>query len=40
LPAEWILRQALKRVASELPHIPEGVATLGMVDIDKGVDED
>jgi mannose-1-phosphate guanylyltransferase len=37
---EWILRQALRRVAAELPHIPEGVATLGMVDIDEGVDED
>ncbi len=37
---EWILRQALRRVASELPHIPERVATLGMVDIDEGVDED
>ena len=37
---DWILRQALRRVASELPHIREGVATLGMVDIDDGVDED
>ena len=33
---EWILRQALKASASELPHIPEGVAALGMVDIDEG----
>jgi hypothetical protein len=37
---EWILREALKQVESELPHVPEGVATLGMVDIDEGVDED
>lgn len=37
---EWILRQALRQAASELPHIPEGVATLGMLDIDEGVDED
>ena len=37
---EWILRQALRRGASELPHIREGVMTLGMVDIDEGVDED
>jgi mannose-1-phosphate guanylyltransferase len=37
---EWILRQALRQVGSELPHIPEGVAALGMVDIDEGVDED
>jgi hypothetical protein len=37
---EWILRRALRRVASELPHFREGVATLGMVDIDEGVDED
>jgi mannose-1-phosphate guanylyltransferase len=37
---EWMLRDAMRRVASELPHVPEGVATLGMVDIDEGVDED
>lgn len=37
---EWILHDALKQVASELPHVPEGVATLGMIDIDEGVDED
>ena len=37
---EWILREALKQVESELPHVLEGVATLGMVDIDVGVDED
>jgi mannose-1-phosphate guanylyltransferase len=37
---EWVLRQALRQVAAELPHIPEGVATLGMLDIDEGVDED
>jgi len=37
---EWILREALKQVETELPHVPEGVVTLGMVDIDEGVDED
>jgi hypothetical protein len=37
---EWILRQALSQVASELPYVPEGAATLGMLDIDEGVDED
>ncbi len=34
------MRQALRQVASELPHVPEGAATLGMLDIDEGVDED
>jgi mannose-1-phosphate guanylyltransferase len=37
---EWILREALKQVAVELPHVPEGAVTLGMVDIDEVVDED
>jgi mannose-1-phosphate guanylyltransferase len=37
---ECILRQAIRHVVSELPRIPQGVATLGMVDIDVGVDED
>ena len=37
---EWILRRALRQVASILPRIPEGVVTLGMVDIDESVDED
>jgi mannose-1-phosphate guanylyltransferase len=37
---EWILLEALRRAAYELPHIPEGAATLGMIDIDEGVDED
>jgi mannose-1-phosphate guanylyltransferase len=37
---EWILHEALKQVASELPHVSEGVATLGMIDIDEGADED
>ena len=37
---ERILFEALRQVASELPHIPEGAATLGMLDIDAGVDED
>ena len=30
----------MRQVVSELPQIPEGVAALGMVDIDEGVDED
>jgi mannose-1-phosphate guanylyltransferase len=37
---EWILQQALSQAACELPNVPEGVATLGMLDIDEGVDED
>jgi mannose-1-phosphate guanylyltransferase len=37
---ERILLEAMRHVASELPHIPEGAATLGMLDIDEGVDED
>jgi mannose-1-phosphate guanylyltransferase len=37
---DWILSEALRQAAAELPHIPEGVATLGMLDIDEGVDED
>jgi mannose-1-phosphate guanylyltransferase len=37
---ELILRHALRLVAFELPHVPEGVVTLGMVDLDEGVDED
>ena len=36
---ERILRQALRRTHIELPAIPEGVATLGMLDIHDGVDE-
>ncbi len=37
---EWILQQALRQAARELAHVPEGVVTLGMLDIDEGVDED
>jgi mannose-1-phosphate guanylyltransferase len=37
---EWILRQALRQATFELPHIPEGAAALGMIDIDEGVHED
>ena len=37
---ERIVRDALRQAASELPHIPEGAATLGMLDMDEGVDED
>lgn len=37
---ESILREALLEAVSELPHVPEGVATLGMLDFDEGVDED
>jgi mannose-1-phosphate guanylyltransferase len=37
---EWILRAALERALSILPGVREGVVTLGMVDIDAGIDED
>jgi hypothetical protein len=37
---EWILRAALERAVSVLPGVREGVVTLGMVDIDEGIDED
>jgi len=37
---EWILSAALYRLRAILPTIPEGVGTLGMIDIDEGVDED
>jgi mannose-1-phosphate guanylyltransferase len=37
---EWILSASLHRLHAMLPRIPEGVGTLGMVDIDDGIDED
>lgn len=37
---EEVLRQALSHVFSMLPRVSEGVATLGMVDMNEGVDED
>ena len=37
---EWILCAALERLQAALPRIPEGVGTLGMIDIDDGPDED
>jgi mannose-1-phosphate guanylyltransferase len=37
---EAILRQALAMAAAQLATVPERVATLGMLDIDEGVDED
>jgi hypothetical protein len=37
---EWILSAALEQLHATLPKIPEGVGTLGMIDIDEGVDED
>lgn len=37
---EWILSAALHRLHAMLPRIPEGVGTLGMIDIDDGIDED
>jgi mannose-1-phosphate guanylyltransferase len=37
---ERILSSALDRLYAMLPFVPEGVATLGMVDVDDGVDED
>jgi mannose-1-phosphate guanylyltransferase len=37
---EWILSAALHGLHAMLPRIPEGVGTLGMIDIDDGIDED
>jgi mannose-1-phosphate guanylyltransferase len=37
---EWILSGALHRLRAMLPRIREGVGTLGMIDIDEGIDED
>jgi mannose-1-phosphate guanylyltransferase len=37
---ERILSSALDQLQAMLPGIPEGVATLGMLDIDDGIDED
>jgi mannose-1-phosphate guanylyltransferase len=37
---ERILAAALEQLHATLPKIPEGVGTLGMIDIDEGVDED
>jgi mannose-1-phosphate guanylyltransferase len=38
--SEWILHAALNQLQLILPRIPEGVGTLGMVDIEDGIDED
>jgi hypothetical protein len=37
---EWILSAAIARLHEMLPQIPEGVGTLGMIEIDDGIDED
>jgi mannose-1-phosphate guanylyltransferase len=37
---EWLLTSALDQLQRMLPTIPEGVGTLGMIDIDDAVDED
>ena len=37
---EWILCTALHQMQGLLPRIPEGVGTLGMIDIEDGIDED
>src|ERR1700756_3279106 len=37
---ERILSSALDQLCVMLPGVPEGVATLGMLDIDDGIDED
>jgi mannose-1-phosphate guanylyltransferase len=37
---EGILGRALSQALAELPGIPEGVVTLGMLDMDDGADED
>jgi hypothetical protein len=36
---EWILCTALNQLQGLLPKIPEGVGTLGMIDIEDGIDE-
>jgi mannose-1-phosphate guanylyltransferase len=37
---EYLLRLALEHALSMLPRVSEGVATLGMVDMNEGIDED
>ena len=37
---ESILRRAIIHALAELPAIPEGVVTLGMLDLEEGIDED
>jgi hypothetical protein len=37
---EWILRRALGGAIADLPGVPEGAITLGMVDLEDGIDED
>jgi hypothetical protein len=37
---EGILRRALNHALAELPGVPEGAVTLGMLDLEEGVDED
>jgi hypothetical protein len=37
---EWILSAAIDRLHETLPRISEGVGTLGMIEIDDGIDED
>jgi hypothetical protein len=37
---EGILRRAMNHALTELPAIPEGAVTLGMLDLEEGVDED
>jgi len=37
---EWVLCAALEQLQAALPRIPEGVGTLGMIEIDEGPDED
>jgi mannose-1-phosphate guanylyltransferase len=37
---EWILSSALDQLHGILPGLAEGAATLGMIDVDDGIDED
>jgi hypothetical protein len=37
---EWILAAALNHLQTMLPRIPEAVGTLGMIEIEDGIDED
>jgi hypothetical protein len=37
-PNEWIMSSALNQPQAALPRIPEGVGTLGMIDVEDGID--
>jgi hypothetical protein len=37
---EGVLRRTLRYVLDELPHVPEGIVSLGMLDLEESFDED